>query len=396
MKDLVSSVHIDDRDIIRTTGEQDERQRENAERGQAGHGAPEMVQLLTPDGELVSSPGYEQWVADVTDEQLADLYEDMCVVRRIDTEATALQRQGQLGLWPPLLGQEAAQIGSARVLRADDFVFPSYRENAVAYVRGVDPTDIVRVWRGSAGAGWNPYEVNMAASQIIIAAQALHAVGYAMGIQADGDDTVAIAYFGDGATSEGDASEALVFAASFQAPVVFFCQNNHYAISEPVSVQSPVHLADRAPGFGVPSMRVDGNDVLAVMAATRIALDRARSGGGPTFIEAVTYRMGPHTTADDPTRYRDPDELAAWAKRDPISRLAALLKNKGLFTEELEARVKASADTVAAAMRSGCIAIADPEPMSLFENVYAEPNSTIERQKDHYARYLNTLEGSAS
>ncbi len=396
MRDLVSAVHIDDRDIIRTTDEQGERGRDDANRGHAAHGAGDMVQLLTPDGELVSSPGYEQWVADVTDEQLADLYEDMCVVRRIDTEATALQRQGQLGLWPPLLGQEAAQIGSARVLRSDDFVFPSYRENAVAYVRGVDPTDIVRVWRGSAGAGWNPHEVNMAASQIIIAAQTLHAVGYAMGIQADGDDTVAIAYLGDGATSEGDASEALVFAASFQAPVVFFCQNNHYAISEPVSLQSPVHLADRAPGFGVPSMRVDGNDVLAVMAATRIALDRARSGGGPSFIEAVTYRMGPHTTADDPTRYRDQAELDAWAKRDPISRLAALLRNKGLLTEQLEARVQASADAVAASMRSGCIAIADPEPMSLFENVYAERNATIERQKDHYARYLTTLEGSAS
>lgn len=297
----------------------------------------------------------------------------MVVIRRIDTEATALQRQGELALWPPLLGQEASQIGSARALRDDDFVFPSYRDNGVAYCRGVNPEDIVKAWRGNALAGWDPYTVNVATQQIIIGAQTLHATGYAMGIQNDGADSVAVAYFGDGATSEGDVNEALVFAASFQSPVVFFCQNNHWAISEPVRLQSHIQIADRAAGFGIPSMRVDGNDVLAVMAATRIATDRARHGGGPTFIEAVTYRMGPHTTADDPTRYRDANELEDWAAKDPIARLKSLLERKGLLTAELEAAVAAKADAVAKALRAGTINMPEPAPMDIFKHVYSTP-----------------------
>ncbi len=307
-----------------------------------------LIQLITPAGERISHPEFDPWVQDITDEQLCSLYEDMTVIRRIDVEATALQRQGELALWPPLLGQEAAQIGSGRALRGDDFVFSSYRENGVAYCRGVDLTDILRVWRGNASCGWDPYTINMATPQIIIGAQTLHATGYAMGIQNDGADSVAVTYFGDGATSEGDVNEAMVFAASFQAPVVFFCPNNHWAISEPVRLQSHIQLADRAAGFGIPSLRVDGNDVLAVMAATRVALDRARRGGGPTFIEAVTYRMGPHTTADDPTRYRDANELEDWAAKDPISRVRSLLERKGLLTEHLQQQVKAKADAVAA------------------------------------------------
>ncbi|MFX1819783.1 MULTISPECIES: pyruvate dehydrogenase (acetyl-transferring) E1 component subunit alpha [Micrococcaceae] len=348
----------------------------------------DLVQLVTPSGERVSHPEFDYWVRDITDEQLCSLYEDMTVIRRIDVEATALQRQGELGLWPPLLGQEAAQIGSGRALRSDDFVFSSYRENGVAYCRGVDLTDLVRVWRGNASSGWDPYTVNMATPQIIIGAQTLHATGYAMGIQNDGADSVAVTYFGDGATSEGDVNEAMVFAASFQVPVVFFCTNNHWAISEPVRLQSHIQLADRAAGFGIPSLRVDGNDVLAVMAATRVALDRARRGGGPTFIEAVSYRMGPHTTADDPTRYRDANELEDWAAKDPISRIAALLDRKGLLTEELQQQVKDKADAVAHEMRTGCTTMPDPEPLDVFKHVYSTPNSWLDRQQDHYARYL--------
>ena len=281
---------------------------------------------------------FDPWVQDVSDEQLGSLYEDMVVIRRIDAEATALQRQGELGLWPPLLGQEAAQIGSARALRDDDFVFSSYRENGVAYCRGVDLTDIVRVWRGNASAGWDPYTVNMATPQIIIGAQTLHATGYAMGIQNDGADSVAVTYFGDGATSEGDVNEAMVFAASFQVPggLLLPEQPLGHLRAGPAAVAHPASpTVPQASAF--PSMRVDGNDVLAVMAATRVALDRARHGGGPTFIEAVTYRMGPHTTADDPTRYRDANELEDWAAKDPIARVKALLERKGLLTGQFEA-----------------------------------------------------------
>jgi 2-oxoisovalerate dehydrogenase E1 component alpha subunit len=359
--------------------------------GNPGGTGPDLLQLITPSGERISHPEFDFWVRDITDDHLCSLFEDMTVIRRIDVEATALQRQGELALWPPLLGQEAAQIGSGRALRADDFVFSSYRENGVAYCRGVDLTDLLRVWRGNASGGWDPYGINMATPQIIIGAQTLHATGYAMGIQNDGADAVAVAYFGDGATSEGDVNEAMVFAASFQAPVVFFCTNNHWAISEPVRLQSHIQLADRATGFGIPSLRVDGNDVLAVMAATRLALDRARRGGGPTFIEAVSYRMGPHTTADDPTRYRDANELEDWAAKDPISRLAGLLDRKGILTAELQQQVKDKADAVASDMRRGCTTMPEPRPMDIFKHVYSTPNSWLERQQDHYARYLATF-----
>jgi len=347
-----------------------------------------FVQLITPTGERVRDDAYDPWVRDIDLDVLANLYRDMVVVRRLDTEATALQRQGELGLWPPLAGQEAAQIGSARALRDDDFVFSSYREHAVAWVRDVQPAELLSVWRGTAASGWNPYEHNMAVPQIIIGAQALHATGYAMGARWEGTDTAAIAYFGDGATSEGDVNEALVFAASFDAPVVFFCQNNQWAISEPVGLQSKQPIARRADGFGMPGIRVDGNDVLAVLAATRIALDRARRGEGPTFIEAVTYRLGPHTTADDPTRYRTEPEVAEWRERDPITRVLALLEASGVDIEGLQHDVAAEADRVAADLRAAITTLADPEPLTVFDHVYAEPNSHVDRQRDHYARYL--------
>ncbi|MCU1417144.1 MAG: pdhA [Schumannella sp.] len=349
----------------------------------------ETVRLLDEHGVRTPSAQWDPWIEDLDDAVLADRYEDMVVLRRIDTEATALQRQGEIALWPPVLGQEAAQIGSGRALRSDDFVFGSYRETGVAFTRGVDPVAIARVWRGAAASAWNPYDVGMATSQVIIGAQTLHATGYALGIQNDGADSVAVAYFGDGAMSEGDVSEAMIFAATYQAPVVFFCQNNQFAISEPVTLQSRVPLADRPAGFGIPSVRVDGNDLLAVTAVTREALHRARTGGGPSFIEAVTYRMGPHTTADDPTRYRDPAELQVWAQRDPILRLRMLLENNGVAGPELETRVAAAADRVAAALRAGVKAMTDPEPLTVFDDVYAEPHAELQRQRDDYARYLD-------
>lgn len=356
-------------------------------------GADEFVQLVTPDGVRLENPAFDPWVADVTDEQLASLYEDMVVIRRIDTEATALQRQGELGLWAPLLGQEAAQIGSARALNDDDFIYPSYRENGVAYCRGIEPENLVRIWRGNAHGAWDPNKYLIALPAVIIGAQSIHAVGYAIGINKDHAKSAAITYFGDGATSQGDVNEAMVFAASFDAPVVFFCQNNHWAISEPVGVQAKRHIADRAPGFGIPSVRVDGNDVLAVMAVTRSALDRAYSGGGPTFIEAVTYRMGPHTTSDDPTKYRPTAELEEWKAKDPIMRLEKLLEARGLMTEDLRARVKAKSDEVGAELRLRCINMPHPEALSVFHNVTIETNPVLERQRSQYAAYLDAFEG---
>ncbi|MGN6199454.1 pyruvate dehydrogenase (acetyl-transferring) E1 component subunit alpha [Humibacter sp.] len=354
----------------------------------------QLARLIAPDGERLHDPDLDPWVADVFEEQLLGLYEDMVVARRIDTEATALQRQGQLVLWPPLIGQEAAQIGSARALRRGDFVFSSYRENAVAYVRGVSMTDMLRVWRGSQFSGWNPYDVGMATPTVIIGAQTLHAVGYAMGVQHDGADDIAIAYFGDGATSEGDTNEAMVFAAAYGSPVVFFCQNNQYAISEPVGLQAQKPIADRSPGFGIPSIRVDGNDVLAVLAATRIAAEHARSGEGPMFIEAVTYRLGPHTTSDDPTRYRESAELDTWRELDPIERTRLLLVDSGALTEERAVAVKAKSDAIAKELRDGCLSLRARDPLTIFDDVYVQAPSALQRERDAYAAYLASFQNA--
>ncbi len=353
----------------------------------------DVVQLVTENGARVNHPDCSRYVDDVDITSVRALYEDLVVVRRIDAEATALQRQGELGLWAPLLGQEAAQVGSARALRPDDFVFASYREHGVAYCRDVDPTHMLRFWRGSTHSGWNPFEYNMTTPAIIVGAQALHATGYAMGMQFDGSDGAAITYFGDGATSQGDISEAFGFAASFNAPVVFFCQNNQWAISEPVSLQSRVSIAARGRGFGVPSVRVDGNDVLAVIAVTRAALERAREGSGPTLIEAVTYRMGPHTTSDDPSRYRPAALDEEWKRKDPLDRIRALLESAGAIDDDYLAAVQQRSDDTAAALRRGCLETVEPEPMSLFDNVYAEPHPLVDEERRQFAAYLDSFEG---
>ncbi|QIS09320.1 pyruvate dehydrogenase (acetyl-transferring) E1 component subunit alpha [Nocardia arthritidis] len=346
------------------------------------------VQLIQPDGRRVLDRENAALVADVGPEQLRRLYEDMVVARRIDAEGTALQRQGQLGLWAPLLGQEATQVGSAHALHPDDYVFCSYREAAVAYCRGADPASITRLWRGVAHSCWDPNAINMTNPNIIVGSQGLHATGYAYAAHLDGAEIAVLTYFGDGASSQGDIAEALGFASAWSAPVVFLCQNNQWAISEPVRVQSQTPIVRRAYGYGIPGVQVDGNDALAVLAVTRQAIERARSGGGPSFIEAITYRMGPHTTADDPTRYRTAAELEEWARRDPIDRLRRLLDREGYLDEEFEARVRAHADEIGALVRRTTIETLDPDPMELFEHVYATPHTLVTEERRDYAAYL--------
>lgn len=348
----------------------------------------DVARLLTEEGERILDPSLDPYVSDVTAADLRGFYRDMTLVRRIDIEGVALQRQGQLGLWAPCQGQEAAQVGTARALRADDFAFPSYREIGVNFVRGATPADFVLAWRGEEHSTFDPYEINTATPQIIIGAQTLHAVGYAMGIQRDETDQVAAAYFGDGASSQGDVNEAMVFASSFQAPVVFVCTNNQYAISEPVAVQARFPIAGRAPGFGIPSLRVDGNDVLACLAAMRWAVDHARRGRGPAFIEAVTYRMGPHTTSDDPTRYRDKDEVERWRRRDPIARVETHLRERGEFDDAFAATVQADADALGAEVRRACLGAVSREPIGVFDHVYEEPHSGLDEQRAAFAAYL--------
>jgi 2-oxoisovalerate dehydrogenase E1 component alpha subunit len=352
----------------------------------------ELVQLLTPEGERVEHP---QFPLEISAEEIQALYRDLVLVRRIDFEAIALQRQGELGIWASLLGQEAAQVGSGRALGARDMAFPTYREHGVAWCRGLDPTKLLELFRGVSHGGWDPREHNFHLYTIVIGSQTLHATGYAMGIQRDGalgeDGEAAIAYFGDGATSQGDVNEAFIWASVTNAPVVFFCQNNQWAISEPLERQSRVPLYLRALGFGFPGVRVDGNDVLACLAVTRKAMQAAREGQGPTLIEAYTYRMGAHTTTDDPTRYRLSAELESWKLKDPIERvkqylIRSELADKGFFDD-----VSAEADVVGTRVRKACLEMPDPQPLSIFENVYSEANAQIDYERDQFAAYLDSF-----
>ncbi len=354
---------------------------------------PDLVQLLTPEGQRVEDPVYS---IDPTPDELRGLYRDLVLVRRWDTEATALQRQGELGLWASLLGQEAAQVGAGHALRPDDMAFPTYREHGVAWVRGVDPLHVMSLFRGVDNGGWDPVETGFNLYTIVIPAQTLHATGYAMGVQRDGAETAVLAFFGDGATSQGEINEAMIWAASFQAPVVFFCQNNQYAISAPIERQSRVPLYQRAAGFGFPGVRVDGNDVLAVLAVTRAALAAAREGQGPTFIEAFTYRMGAHTTSDDPTRYRLADELEEWKLRDPIARLKVYLAHEGLGDADFFAGVEAEGDELAARIRSGTTSMEPPPAVSMFDAVYAEQTPPLAAQRAEFEAYQASFEGSSS
>ncbi len=353
----------------------------------------DWVRLLTPEGERVSHPEYS---VDFSDEEYRGLYRDMVLVRRCDNEATALQRQGELGLWAPLLGQEAAQIGSGRALRTHDAAFPTYREHGVAWCRGVDPVTPLALFRGVNHGGWDPAEHRFFLYTIVIANQTLHATGYAMGITKDGkvgtdDGEAVIAYLGDGAASEGDVSEAFIWAGDFAAPVVFFCQNNQYAISEPAHRQSPAPLYRRAAGFGFPGVRVDGNDVLASFAVTRAALDRARRGEGPTFVEAYTYRMGAHTTSDDPTRYRPASEVDEWRSKDPIDRYRTFLIHDQLADDDFFASVDAEADALAARLREQVLAMPDPEPSSMFDNMYVHDSPEVTAERAAYLSYVDSF-----
>lgn len=351
--------------------------------------------VLDLDGTRLPNELLDPHLTDIDEHALTNLYVDMVRVRRLDVEAFALTRQGHLVLWPPLLGQEAAQVGPARALGEKDWVFGSYREHGFALLRGADMGEFSRIWKAYAHSGWDPQEIRMAPSQIIIGAQSLHGVGYAMAAKMDGADEVALTAFGDGATSEGDVNEAMVWAASFQAPVVFLCQNNQYAISEPVGLQSGVPLALRPTGFGIPSMRVDGNDVLAMHAAARIAIDRARTGGGPTFIEAVTYRRGPHTTTDDPKRYRDEAEVEAWTAKDPIERVERALARCGANMEAVRAEAKIRADQLAKEFRAACEHAEPPTADEIFDNVYAQPSRRLERQRLEHRAFVSSIETKA-
>lgn len=376
------------------------------------------VRLLDPDGAPVSHP---EFAPRLGIEELKSCYTAMLRARLMDETAMALQRQGELVLWIPLRGQEAAQIGSVRAASPADFLFPSYREHAVAWDRGLPPVAVLALLRGLTHGGWDPRAYNFANYALVLASQTLHAVGYALGMRLDqrrgllpppatavgpagaagaadatgpADGTAAggavLVYLGDGAMSQGDANEAFVWAASFAAPVVFFCTNNQWAISTPAARQSPIPLAERARGFGFPGVRVDGNDVLAVHAVTAWALERARAGAGPALVEAYTYRMGPHTSSDDPTRYRPAAELDQWRALDPLDRVARALApacDQDWFAEQ-----QAAAEAAAAALRAECLALPDPPADAFFDDVLVAQTEEARAQRGWFRDYQESFQ----
>lgn len=356
-----------------------------------------MVQLLTPEGDY-GVPGayaeYGKYIEALKEEDFLKFYRDMSRMRRFDNEATALQRQGQLGLWAPAIGQEACQIGSGYAVGPNDHIFPSYREHGVAITHGIDLMSILKMFRGVNHGGWNPDETRFHLYAIVLATQTLHATGYAMGVKFDGkvgtgdleNDLAVITYIGDGATAEGEVAESFLFAATTKAPLVYFIQNNQYAISSPVASQTTVPLFQRGAGFGVPGIRVDGNDVLASYAVTKKHMDDAREGAGPYLIEALTYRMGAHTTSDDPTKYRSQEEVDYWLARDPLTRLEKFLRRQGIGQDFFD-ECAAAGEELSAYVRAGTFALGNPTIDDMFKHVYSESHPLIEEQLAWLERY---------
>lgn len=359
-----------------------------------------MLQVLKPDGTRTSHDELDAALEHVDADMMRQFYRDMVMVRAADVEATHLQRQGQLGLWASAIGQEGAQIGAGHAARRQDYLVPTYREHGVAFSRGVQPWQLLQPWRGINHCGWDPRELNTHPYMIVLGAQAPHAVGYAMGVVRDGAvgsgdndrDTAVLALFGDGASSEGEVSEAFTWAASFHLPVVFYSQNNQWAISTATSVQTKVPLAQRSRGWGIPSARVDGNDVLAVYALTRLALDSARAGEGPFFIEALTYRMSAHTTSDDASIYRAKGEEQQWRERDPIDRLEKYLRASDEIDDDFVQQCSEHGHELAMQLHHHVHALQDPEPITMFDHVYAEPHPLVEREREQYVRYMDQFE----
>jgi 2-oxoisovalerate dehydrogenase E1 component alpha subunit len=344
------------------------------------------IQFVTPTGELT-----ELGAAYGVDTGLAQtLYRDMARARRLDQEALALQRQGELGLWLQCWGQEAAQVGTIRALSPKDYVFPAYREHAAALARGVTPAELLAQWRGVNHAGWDPGAYNFHFYSLVLGTQTLHATGFAMGSVLEGGDQVVAAYFGDGAASQGDVSEALNWSAAGNLPVLFICQNNQWAISTPTELQyrTPVH--QRAAGFGLRVFHVDGNDALATYAVTSEAAALTRRGEGPALVEAETFRMAGHSTSDDPSRYRSEDEITAWQSRDPLVRLEVLLRSMDTpaeFFSDLEDKL----EHLALDVRRACRALPEPALDELFGHAYTASHGLVEAERLAHREFVKLM-----
>src|SRR5262244_193197 len=342
--------------------------------------AVEYLSILDSDGNLDTA-----LEPDIASDELKRIYRAMLLGRRLDERMVRLQRQGRIGTFAPVKGQEAAQIGSVFTLRPQDWTVPSFRETAAMIHRGWPIEKILAFFAGYLEGGQPGPEQRDLPVTIPVATQIPHAVGIAYGIQYRDEDSVVMVYFGDGATSEGDFHEAANFAGVWHGPVVFLCQNNQWAISVPLKKQTNSRtIAQKAAAYGFPGIQVDGNDVLAVYAACREAVDRARSGDGPTLIECVTYRLAMHTTADDPTKYRTEEEVKAWEQKDPLTRFRVYLEGKQLFDASVEAQVD---EEIARAVER-FEAMPAPDPLGMFDHVYAELPAHLAAQRAELAARL--------
>ncbi|WEH13335.1 pyruvate dehydrogenase (acetyl-transferring) E1 component subunit alpha [Streptomyces sp. VNUA24] len=338
------------------------------------------VRFLAEDGTPVARPPAAY--AEPPVEMLREAHRRMVLGRRFDTQATALTKQGRLAVYPSSRGQDACQVGAALALRPDDWLFPTYRDSVALVTRGIDPVEVLTLLRGDWHCGYDPAATRTAPQCTPLATQVLHATGMAESLRRTGEDAVAMALIGDGATSEGDFHEALNFAAVFRAPVVFLVQNNKYAISVPLARQTAAPaLAYKGVGHGMRSEQVDGNDPVAVLAVLTEAVAHARAGHGPFLVEAHTYRMDAHTNADDATRYRDTDEVERWRAADPIGRLETYLRARGALTDRDVAAVEEEAEALAAELRAGMNAETVADPLELFDHVYAEPTPQLREQR---------------
>ena len=344
-----------------------------------------QIQILSEDGTILpddqrgSSPGHQYPIP--SDSELLEAYRNLVVGRRVNDQNSALVRQGRLAVYPSSHGQEACQVSAARCLREGDWMFPTYRDAVAVMTRGVDPVEAMTLFRGDWHGGYDPHEHNVGIQSTPLTTQLLHAVGVAHAAKLRGEDTVVLAMCGDGATSEGDFHEALNFAAVFHLPVVFFVQNNQYAISVPLAHQTVApSLAHKAVGYGMAGERVDGNDMVALLAVLDRAVTLARAGSGPLLVEANTYRMQAHTNADDATRYRQQAEVEAWAAKDPLNRMRQYLRTTGVLTDDVESAFAGDAEDVAQQLRDGLSAEPNLDPQELFRHVFTEPTPQLREQ----------------
>ena len=347
----------------------------------------EMLQILNPDGRLEENlhPG-------LIDERIRELFQKVLFIRMLDRKALSLQRQGRMGTYAPVEGQEAGQVGSAFALGEEDWVFPSFRETGVLYLRGVPVRDILLYWMGDERGARFPEDVRVFPISVPVGTHTLHAVGAAWAARLRKEKTCTIVYFGDGATSEGDFHEAMNFAGVFQAPVIFFCQNNHYAISLPRKRQTAAKtIAQKAIAYGFEGVQIDGNDLPAAYAATREAREKALAGRGPTLIEAVTYRFGPHTTADDPTKYRKEEEIEEWKSRDPVIRLEKYLAGKNLWDRNREGEFRAEAEEKINRAVQEAEAVPPPAVEDIFRYTYSKMTRALEEQLNDYRAFLQEM-----